>query len=189
MKVIIPDGVFSVSDDEEFNENRKGSIPDGYDSEIHDQSTFREFESEVDETEDPEIQRMIEAGIEACPKLRVRFADDDGGSTDRRCALIEPTTQVVDPRAMHLEQSNVEVRIALLRELGVYDSILQAMPPSPSCILLTSEEDPAVMSMEDFVETDMLLTLGSGCCDHIVDMADAPGYACVLHPSAGSLRG
>ena len=43
--------------------------------------------------------------------------------------------------------------------------------------------------MEDFVETDILPTLDSGCCDYIVDMADAPGYACVLHSSAGSLRG
>ena len=45
------------------------------------------------------------------------------------------------------------------------------------------------MAMEDFVETDILLTLDSGCCDHIVDMSDAPGYACVLHPWAGSQRG
>ena len=56
-------------------------------------------------------------------------------------------------------------------------------------MLLTIEEDPAVMSMEDFVGTDILLTLNSGCCDHIVDMADTPGYACVAHPSAGSQRG
>ena len=63
------------------------------------------------------------------------------------------------------------------------------MPQVPSCHLPKSEEDPAVMALEEFVETDILLTLDSGCCDHIVDMADAPGYACVLHPSAGSQRG
>ena len=44
------------------------------------------------------------------------------------------------------------------------------------------------MSLEDIVETDIFLTLDSGCCDHIVDMADAPGYAAVLHPSPGSQR-
>ena len=33
------------------------------------------------------------------------------------------------------------------------------MPQVPSCHILTSEEDPAVMAMEDFVETDILLTL------------------------------
>ena len=45
------------------------------------------------------------------------------------------------------------------------------------------------MSMEGFVESDILLTLDIGCCDHIVDMADAPGYACVLPPSPGFQRG
>ena len=95
----------------------------------------------------------------------------------------------VDPRATYLEQSIGEARFALLRELGVYNRILQAMPPVLSCTLLTSEEDPAVMSMEDGVKTDILLTFDSGCCDHIVDMANAHGYACVLHPSAGSQRG
>ena len=44
------------------------------------------------------------------------------------------------------------------------------------------------MTLEDFVKTDVFLTLDSGCCDHIVDMADAPGYAAVLHPSPGSQR-
>ena len=44
------------------------------------------------------------------------------------------------------------------------------------------------MALEGFVRTDILLTLDSGCCDHIVDMADAPGYAAVLHSSAGSQR-
>ena len=45
------------------------------------------------------------------------------------------------------------------------------------------------MAIQEFVETDILLTLDSGCCDHIVDIADAPGYACVLGPSPGSQRG
>jgi hypothetical protein len=114
-------------------------------------------------------------------------AASDGGSEDRR-ALREPPTQV-DPRSEFLELSLGGAKVALLRELGVYDDLLRAMPPIPSCNIVTGEEDPAVMAMEDFVETDILLTLDSGCCDHIVDMADAPGYACVLHPSAGSQRG
>ena len=100
---IIPDGAFSVSDADEIAEDREDSLADDYDSEIDDPSTFCEFESEVVETEDTKIQQMIEAGFEACLKRRVRFADDDGGSTDRRYALREPTTQV-DPRATCLEQ-------------------------------------------------------------------------------------
>jgi len=130
---------------------------------------------------------MLEAGFEYCPE-REGFVIADGGSHDRQRALREPTTRV-DPREEFLERSLGVTKVALLRELGVYDDLIQAMPQVPSCNILTSEEDPAVMAMEDFVETDILLTLDSGCCDHIVDMADAPGYACVLHPSAGSQRG
>ena len=70
----------------------------------------------------------------------------------------------------------------------MYDSVLPALP-LPSCNILTSEEGPAAMSIQDFVETDLLLTLDSGCCEHKVDMADAPGYACVRHPSPGFQRG
>ena len=150
---------------------------------------------------------MIDAGFEPCPRRRersdnvgvdvrersdnvrrLRFADDEGGSTDWRCALREPTTQV-DPRSTYLEQSIGEARIALLRELGGYDSILQAMPQFRYACCLVARRTPAVMSMEDCGDADILLTLDSGCRDHIVDMAYAPGYACVLHPSAGSQRG
>ena len=79
----------------------------------------------------------------------------------------------VDPRAAYLEQSVGAAKAALLRELGVYDGVLQAMPQVPSCHVLISKVDLAVMAMEDFVETDILLILDSGCFDHIVDMADA----------------
>ena len=67
------------------------------------------------------------------------------------------------------------------------DDVLDVLP-IPSALVTTSQEDPAVMALEDFVEMDILLTLDSGFCDHIVDMADAPGYAAVLHPSPGSQR-
>ena len=63
------------------------------------------------------------------------------------------------------------------------DSVLDILPDS--ALIMTAEEGPSVTSLEDFVETDILLTLDNGWCDHIVDMADAPGYAAVLHPSPG----
>ena len=108
----IPDGVFSVSDDEEFDKNREDFIADDYDLHIDDPSTFREFESDVDAAEDPECRQMIEAGFEPCPERRVRFAEDDVGSIDPHCAFLLPTTQV-DPRAEYLEQPIGPAKIAL----------------------------------------------------------------------------
>ena len=45
------------------------------------------------------------------------------------------------------------------------------------------------MLVQEWVETDIVLTLDSGCCDHILDIADAPGYQGALMESAGSKRG
>ena len=177
----MPDGAFSASSEEDIEDR---------DNFIGEHSLIEEADSDEDsECDDEERRRMFEAGFEPCPHREGFFiATGDGGSTDRHCALREPTTRV-DPREELLVRSIGAAKIALLRELGVYDGLIQAMPQVPSCNILTSEEDPAVMAMEDFVETDILLTLDSSCCDHIVDMADAPGYACVLHPSAGPQRG
>ena len=52
-----------------------------------------------------------------------------------------------------------------------------------------AEEDPAVTAIGDFVETDIVLTLDSGCVDLLVDMPDMPGYSCRLEESPGSKRG
>ena len=153
---LMPSDEFSVSDkqDLEDRDNLIDEIDENSDS----------------ESDDEEHRQMLEAGFEPCSHRRDQVAGDDGGSIDRHCALREPTTRV-DPRDEFLERSLGSAKVALLRELGVYDSLIQAMPQVPSCNILTSEEDPAVMAMEDYVEIDILLTLDSGCCDHIVDMS------------------
>ena len=74
---VIPDGVFSESGVDEIASDREYSIVDDCESEIDDPSTFCEFESEVDETEDAEIQQMIEAGFEPCPRRRERSNNVD----------------------------------------------------------------------------------------------------------------
>ena len=148
----MPDSEFSVSDEEDIED--RGNCID-------------EIESDDDsEGDDEERREMLEAGFQPCPHREGHVAADDGGSIDRHCALREPTTRV-DPREELLERSIGAAKIALLRELGVYDGLIQAMPQVPSCNILTSEEDPAVMAMEDLVETDIILTLtamAEVCC-------------------------
>ena len=46
-----------------------------------------------------------------------------------------------------------------------------------------------MMAIGEFIETEITITLDSGCVDHLADMADIPGYACVLESSPGSRRG
>lgn len=124
-------------------------------------------------------------GFEIC-RLEQIDNSQDGGSQGRRCPLREPRTQA-DPRREYLGRSVGAAKIALMQELGLRDDILEVLP-IPSALILTSEADPAVMALEDFVETDILVTIASDCCDHSVDMVDAPGYSAVLHSSFGSQR-
>ena len=161
----MPDGEFSESD---------------YDSEVDDPSTIPESD---DDEDDDEVQQLVEQGFEVCRPERIDDSQDSG-SPGRRCAVREPRTQV-NPCLEYLERSVGAAKIALMQELGVLDEVLEVLP-IPSAMIVTSEEVSAVMALEDFVGTDILLTLDSGCCDHIVDMADAPGNAAVLHPSPGS---
>ena len=87
-------------------------------------------------------------------------------------------------RDQRLEEAIGPERMKLLRILGVSGDV------SDGCFgPITAEDDPAVMAVEEFVETDIVITLDSGCVDHLADMADMPGYACVLEPSPGSRRG
>ena len=91
-------------------------------------------------------------------------------------------------KLVSLEQAIGAPKIALLRELGVLDSLIKSLP-TPSCNIVVSEVEPSAMIADNFVETDIVLTLNSRCCDHICDIADTPGYAPVLVASPGSKSG
>ena len=39
-----------------------------------------------------------------------------------------------------------------------------------------------------FVEVEIMVTLDSGCCEHVLDLEGAPGYQEFLMPSPGSIR-
>ena len=70
-------------------------------------------------------------------------------------------------------------KVKMLIGLGMIDEVEEIL-------LTTLEADPSIMTIGDFVETTIELTLDSGCCDHVLDLADTPGYACILAPSPGS---
>ena len=47
----------------------------------------------------------------------------------------------------------------------------------------------AAKTMDESGDTDIVLTFDGGCCDHICDLGDVPGYAQSVEPSPGSSRG
>ena len=56
---------------------------------------------------------------------------------------------------------------------------------------MTTDDDEgfALLPLEDWVDTDIELTLDSGCCEHVIDIGDARGYANYITESPGSKRG
>ena len=52
-------------------------------------------------------------------------------------------------------------------------------------------EDASVLpfSAADWEDKEIELTLDSGCCEHVLDIGDVPGYASFIVESAGSRRG
>ena len=164
---IIPDGCWSENDSDD--DHTKDIINPG-DNRIHDI---------IHDSDDYPGCEVIEADAE--PELALRPNDDFHN---------EPISeQKSDPRLAYLEYAVGKEKVALMQELGVLEQVVSMLPQDSAMVVTTDEPDAPAMSMEDFVETDIVLTLDSGCCDHIADMADFPGYAHMLTPSLGSERG
>ena len=191
---VIPDGAFSSSAGDDVG---KLEDLDGHDSEL----------------EEPEVKDMLERGFELCSagefdSKQVRFEDrvegipcagepvdvPDEAVGCARAETYEPKPNSAGDlrnahRSAYLEATIGAAQVAVLKELGVYDAVLDALPMAEATCNIMTSEDPAAVALDDWVETDILLTLDSGCCDHICDLGDAPGYAHVLEPSPGSQRG
>ena len=56
---------------------------------------------------------------------------------------------------------------------------------------ITVEEDDCedmILAADQWVNTTSMITLDSGCCEHVMDISDAPGYRAFIDESAGSKR-
>ena len=78
-----------------------------------------------------------------------------------------------------------EKHIAILRSIGALQEVESALLP-----VTTDDGDDLdhVMPVATWVDTDIEITLDSGCCEHVMDISDAPGYANSISESSGSKR-
>ena len=74
-------------------------------------------------------------------------------------------------------------KVALLRSLELLDEVAEAV-----CPVLTDDAGDEVLAADTWVDTVIYITLDSGCCEHVMDITDAPGYHAYLVQSAGSRR-
>ena len=57
------------------------------------------------------------------------------------------------------------------------------------CPVTTDDgEDNLLPATDEWVDTSIWITLDSGCCEHVMDITDAPGYHAYIVQSAGSMR-
>ena len=69
--------------------------------------------------------------------------------------------------------------------------VLAALEEVEKQVLLCEFEDgeDEMFNLEHWVDTEIEVTLDSGCCEHVLDLSDAPGYNAFLTELAGSNRG
>ena len=94
-------------------------------------------------------------------------------------------------RAQRLKLARQMIRPEQMRffeEAGILDMVIDKI--EQQAMLITDEEqgDVLVGSTAAWVDTDIEITLDSGCVDHIIDLGDAPGYEAYVAESAGSRR-
>ena len=52
---------------------------------------------------------------------------------------------------------------------------------------MTTDDDEVVAHVDNWQDVDIDMCLDSGCCNHVLDLPDAPGYT--VQESLGSRRG
>ena len=75
--------------------------------------------------------------------------------------------------------------VRLLQSMGAYESVAAQVEAN----LITTEDDELeVFGVDTWVDVEIEITLDSGCCEHVMDLGDAPGYAGFIGESSGSKR-
>ena len=72
----------------------------------------------------------------------------------------------------------------LLTSIGAIDQ----GPDSVEAHIMTTDDESDELGVDTWTDSDIEITLDSGCCEHVMDLGDAPGYGLFLVESAGSKR-
>ena len=121
-----------------------------------------------------------------------------GGSASGNCMSIDPeprnsTTQdTVDAmrrsrrRRMALDSLGVQT-VQLLDAIGALDDVVEKI--ESSILPVTTDDDEGdILGVDSWIDSEIEFTLDSGCCEHVMDLGDAPGYGAFLTQSDGSRR-
>ena len=72
----------------------------------------------------------------------------------------------------------------LLTSIGAIDAALDSVEAH----IMTTDDESDVLGIDTCVDSDIEIILDSGCCEHVMDLADPPGCGAILVETAGSKR-
>jgi hypothetical protein len=72
----------------------------------------------------------------------------------------------------------------LLTSIGAIEPVLDGVATH----IMTTDDESDVLGVDTWIDTEIEITLDSGCCEHVMDLGDAPGYGAFIVESAGSKR-
>jgi hypothetical protein len=72
----------------------------------------------------------------------------------------------------------------LLTSIGAIEQVLDSVEAH----IMTTDDESDVLGVDTWIDTEIEITLDSGCCEHVMDLGDAPGYGAFIVESAGSKR-
>ena len=79
----------------------------------------------------------------------------------------------------------------LIRVLRVTDALDKVVEQAVDAVMIMTDDDDqqrCAFPVSEWVDTYIEVTLDSGCCEHVLDLADMPGYAAFITDSPGSRR-
>ena len=75
--------------------------------------------------------------------------------------------------------------LRLLTAMGALEAVIEQ---AEAHVITTDDADAEIFGIDSWVDTEIEITLDSGCCEHVMDLGDAPGYGSFIVESAGSKR-
>ena len=72
----------------------------------------------------------------------------------------------------------------LLTSIGAIEQVLDSV----AAHIMTTDDESDVLGVDTWIDTEIEITLDSGCCEHVMDLGDAPGYGAFIVESAASRR-
>ena len=111
--------------------------------------------------------------------------------TQRESAIAEMHAMIQTAKQTQRESAVAELhamvgedKISMLRGIGLLEELESKLLP-----VTYDDDDDYALPLQDWIDSEIELTLDSGCCEHVIDIGEIRGYVNYVTESSGSKRG